>query len=82
MRQVSRILLSLSIFIGDEVEIKPAALARWEKISRDLDAGKGLAFFSASKMRGWLKYDDSSSRNSPQRDEGGMGNRALQRLGA
>ncbi len=39
----------------DEVEIKPAVLARWEKISRDLDSGKGLEFSSASKMREWLK---------------------------
>ncbi|MBI3420877.1 MAG: hypothetical protein HY006_02335 [Candidatus Sungbacteria bacterium] len=39
----------------DEAEIRPAVLSRWEKISRDLDDGKGLAFSSVSKMRDWLK---------------------------
>ncbi len=38
-----------------EAEIRPAVLARWEKISRDLDEGKGIAFSSISKMRDWLK---------------------------
>ncbi|MBI3443014.1 MAG: hypothetical protein HY007_04570 [Candidatus Sungbacteria bacterium] len=39
----------------DEAEIKPVVLARWEKISCDLDDGKGLTFSSVSKMRDWLK---------------------------
>ena len=39
----------------DEVEIRPGVRARWEKISRDLDEGKGLPFSSVSKMRNWLK---------------------------
>ena len=36
-------------------EIRPEVLRRWEKISRDLDRGKGHAFSSASDMRRWLK---------------------------
>ncbi len=38
-----------------EAEIRPAVLARWEKISRDLDQGKGRVFSSVSEMRKWLK---------------------------
>ncbi|MBI3627272.1 MAG: hypothetical protein HY220_00775 [Candidatus Sungbacteria bacterium] len=38
-----------------EALIRPAVLKRWEKISRDLDHGKGRTFSSPAKMRQWLK---------------------------
>lgn len=38
-----------------EEYMRPEILARWEKISRDLDRGKGHAFSSVSQMRSWLK---------------------------
>ena len=38
-----------------EDRIRPEVLARWEKISRDLDQGKGHTFSSVSRMRTWLK---------------------------
>lgn len=37
-----------------EEAIKPAVLKRWEKISRELDGGKGKVFSSAQEMRRWL----------------------------
>lgn len=39
----------------EEEQIRPEVLARWERISRDLDRGKGQAFSSVSEMRSWLK---------------------------
>ena len=39
----------------DETQIRPLVLKRWERISRDLDLGKGRAFDSALAMRSWLK---------------------------
>lgn len=38
-----------------EALIRPAVLKRWERISRDLDRGKGRAFSSPAEMRRWLK---------------------------
>jgi len=34
--------------------IQPVALRRWNKISRDLDQGKGRAFKSPKSMQKWL----------------------------
>lgn len=39
----------------EEERIKPAVLKRWERISRDLDRGKGHRFSSLSEMHRWLK---------------------------
>lgn len=39
----------------DETQIRPAVLKRWERISRDIDRGKGRVFDSAAEMRSWLK---------------------------
>ncbi|MDP2668997.1 MAG: hypothetical protein Q8P07_04150 [bacterium] len=40
----------------DEDRIKPSALKKWDKISRDMDRGKvGRTFTSAQEMRKWLK---------------------------
>lgn len=38
-----------------EAYIRPSALRRWERISRDLDSGKGRIFHSVNQMRQWLK---------------------------
>jgi len=38
-----------------EEQIRPAVLKRWERISDDLDAGKGRSFHSAKEMKKWLK---------------------------
>ena len=38
----------------DEGRIKPAALRRWERMSKDLDKGKGYRFSSLAEMRRWL----------------------------
>jgi len=35
--------------------IRPAILKRWERISSDLDAGKGRAFPSLRMMQTWLR---------------------------
>jgi len=40
--------------INDE-RIRPAMLKRWERISRDLDQGKGKKFSSPHVMRIWLR---------------------------
>ena len=39
----------------DEGYIRPSILRRWERISRDLDRGKGRVFKSAREMHEWLK---------------------------
>ena len=39
----------------DEKNINPARLKRWERISRDMDHGKGKTFSSVTAMRQWLK---------------------------
>ena len=38
-----------------EEQILPSVLKRWERISRDLDRGKGRSFSSAKAMKKWLK---------------------------
>ena len=39
---------------ADEKRIRPAVLKRWERISRDLDRGKGRVFHSVNAMSRWL----------------------------
>jgi len=39
--------LKKSLLELDEVNIKPSVLRRWERISRELDQGKGRAFSSS-----------------------------------
>ena len=39
----------------NEARIPPEILSRWERISRDLDNGKGRTFSSPRQMRAWLK---------------------------
>ena len=43
------------LFELDEINIKPSALRRWERISRDLDRGLGRSFSSFKGMKEWLK---------------------------
>lgn len=38
-----------------EDQIKPSVLKKWEKISRDMDLGRGRSFTSVSEMKKWLK---------------------------
>lgn len=38
----------------DESRIRPAVLKKWERISRDLDRGKGRSFASMKEMKSWL----------------------------
>ena len=40
--------------MNDE-RVKPEVLKRWERISGDLDAGKGRAFSTLRSMRVWLR---------------------------
>jgi hypothetical protein len=35
--------------------IRPQALKRWERISRDLDKGSGRSFTSLAEMKKWLR---------------------------
>lgn len=39
----------------EEEYIRSATLKRWERISRDLDRGRGRVFSSLAEMRAWLK---------------------------
>jgi len=39
-----------------EQQIVPSVLKRWERISHDLDRGKGRSFSSAREMERWLKH--------------------------
>lgn len=43
------------LFELDEINIKPSALRRWERISHDLDQGIGRSFSSLTGMKKWLK---------------------------
>lgn len=48
----------LKMMIQDEVDesrIRPSVLRRWDRISHDLDKGKGLVFSSAKEALLWLK---------------------------
>lgn len=38
-----------------EEQIHPSVLKRWDRISRDLDKGKGRTFASAKEALRWLK---------------------------
>ena len=56
--RVEKELATLREVVRDEIEekrIRPSVLKRWDKISRDLDKGKGRTFTSLSSMRKWLK---------------------------
>lgn len=45
-----------NIFLeAEESFIRPAALRRWERISRALDRGRGRSFTSVKEVRQWLK---------------------------
>ena len=39
----------------EEAHIRPSILRRWERISRDLDRGKGKSFASLKDVRVWLE---------------------------
>jgi len=44
--------------LRDEINgenIRPTVLKRWERISSDLDAGKGRVFLSSRDMRSWIR---------------------------
>ena len=43
----------------DDERIKASALKKWEKISRELDSGKGTFFNSPEDARKWLKTLDN-----------------------
>lgn len=48
----------LKKIVRDEItgsEIKPVVLRKWERISRDLDRGKGRSFASGKAAQKWLK---------------------------
>jgi len=49
------LLLKKGLLQSDEALIRPAILKRWERISRDLDKGKGRSFNSPKEMKGWLR---------------------------
>lgn len=38
-----------------EEQVRPSVLKRWERISLDLDNGRGRVFASAREMGKWLK---------------------------
>ena len=47
--------LKKSFLEFDEINIRPFAMRRWERISRNIDKGNGRSFTSAKKMKEWLK---------------------------
>jgi Iap family predicted aminopeptidase len=50
--KVMRSLLEQEI---NEERIKPSALKRWERISKDMDQSKGYFFSSSKEALAWLK---------------------------
>ena len=55
--RVEKELYTLKEAVRREIEepINPSMTRRWERISRDLDDGKGRTFSSVKKMDEWLK---------------------------
>jgi len=49
------ILKKIVLLEAEEENIRPVVLRRWEKISRDLDRGRG-SFDSAKEVKKWLKH--------------------------
>ena len=47
-------MLKKAVLETDETNINPATLKRWERISKDLDNGKGRQFSSLRDMKKWL----------------------------
>ena len=47
--------LKKMVFWDDEKFIRPSILKKWEKISHDMDQGRGRFFDSVSEMKSWLK---------------------------
>lgn len=43
------------ILADDEKFIKPSVLKSWERISHDMDNGKGRIFNSVAEMKNWQK---------------------------
>jgi len=50
------ILKKIVLLEAEEENIRPVVLRRWEKISRDLDRGRGRSFDSAKEVKKWLKH--------------------------
>ena len=48
-------ILKRIILLDEEKLLRPSVLKRWERISGDLDRGKGRVFDSVAEMRNWLK---------------------------
>lgn len=48
-------ILKQIVLFDEEKLIKPSVLKRWERISHDIDQGKGRVFDSVAEMRSWLK---------------------------
>ena len=48
-------LLKKAVLEDKELNIKPSVLKKWERISKDLDNGKGRFFNSPEAARKWLK---------------------------
>lgn len=38
----------------EDLPVRPAALKRWERISRNMDRGKGRSFTSLEEMKKWF----------------------------
>ena len=47
--------LKKSLLESGEANIRPSALRRWERISRELDRGQGHSFSSFKGMKEWLR---------------------------
>jgi hypothetical protein len=56
--RVERELALLREVVKEQAEvdlIRPSALKKWERISKDLDHGKGLVFKSQREVKTWFK---------------------------
>lgn len=53
-REMSAVKSLLRQEIGEE-QIKPSVLKRWERISHEMDRGKGYFFSSPKEALSWLK---------------------------
>lgn len=47
--------LKKMVLTDEEKFIKPSALKKWDRISHDIDSGKGRIFNSITEMKNWQK---------------------------
>ena len=65
--RIEREIITVKKMLHDAKEesfIRPALLKRWERISHEIDRGKGHFFSSPEQMRTWLRNLSAESKRN------------------